>query len=199
MTYHYVTKTVPKLPLSSFCVGCFLRAMFPTIKRSFFPWQDSIWKKKKKPEFSFASDHLLEVASELGIVSCNHSSFSLRTPSGTDLCRLFGSCIIVCISVHEYCSCWFEGPCFFGVLHLLWILWSSCLLFPRVPWLQREGIWRRLPILDWVSHSLLNVRLSVSLCVPLCFQGEALWWLLCCYLFYFIFTFPFRTVVFGLY
>ena len=146
----------PVLLLHSFSVGHQLLGMQTELKSSLFPQWDSLGENYIFicKWLSTGDGFWIRV---VGLVS---TSFSSRTPCGTDPCR---SCAC-CLSLRRF-MCVSGLLCVEGLVSwcppsLQLFLHFFCLLFHRVPWALKRKIWSRHPILSWCSKVCLSVCLS---------------------------------------
>ena len=113
---------------------------------------------------------------------------STDPPFGLDLCR-------PCAYCHSLCEFMCVGPvvsrqpCFLGVLHPLWILWSFCLLFHWVTWTEGRDLMET-PLLGLnIWRSSFFCALWISVFVPIYFRSH-LTLLLCSFSRIIVFGFP---------
>lgn len=101
----------------------------------------------------FANGHQLQVACLLGV---NPMSPLALLSAGT----LLGLCLCgsYCLSfyVHQACSFW-KTP-FPGVIYLLWLLESVCLLLHINPWALRRRVWQNIPFRTGCSCVALSAH-----------------------------------------
>lgn len=97
------------------------------------------------------------------------------------LCEFIGESVLLCLDNAV-------------LIHHLWLLQSSCLLFPIDLWTSRGEINLKHLIWSWVLRSLsLSVQLWVSVLITICCKKTLLWWGLIDILFYEYSSMSFRS------
>lgn len=138
---HYESKKLKRYQWVHFLLAIYCWAWSLPLREVCLPSENP---SEKKPKFSCTSGYQWEIAFGLGWGDMSASAFSSRILLVQNQAGLMDAASS-CVRSHAQQFSWFRGACILGVLHPLWLLHSSLLLFRRLLWalsLHRMYWWR---------------------------------------------------------